>query len=86
LEATDTLKRELQTRLQRQNENCCLAVAGPCIPPKNGYGLCVKLTAVIHPDKETDRLAAECPEPGTGSQGHTEEDKPTTSTTTPCRF
>jgi len=23
LEATDTLKRELQTRLQRQNENCC---------------------------------------------------------------
>lgn len=34
----------------------------------------MKLTAVIYPDSETDWLVAECPEIGTASQGHTEEE------------
>jgi predicted RNase H-like HicB family nuclease len=34
----------------------------------------VKLTAIIYPDSETDWLVAECPEIGTASQGHTEEE------------
>ena len=34
----------------------------------------MKLTAVIYPDSETDWLVAECPELGTASQGHTEEE------------
>jgi predicted RNase H-like HicB family nuclease len=34
----------------------------------------MKLTAVIYPDSETDLLVAECPEIGTASQGHTEEE------------
>jgi predicted RNase H-like HicB family nuclease len=32
------------------------------------------LTAIIYPDSETDWLVAECPEIGTASQGHTEEE------------
>ncbi len=32
----------------------------------------MKLTAIIYPDAETDRLVAECPEIGTASQGRTE--------------
>ncbi len=38
------------------------------------YGSGVKLTAIIYPDSETDLLVAECPEIGTASQGHTEEE------------
>jgi len=34
----------------------------------------MKLTAIIYPDSETDWLVAECPEIGTASQGHTEEE------------
>ncbi len=34
----------------------------------------MKLTAIIHPDAETVLLVAECPEIGTASQGHTEEE------------
>jgi predicted RNase H-like HicB family nuclease len=34
----------------------------------------MKLTAIIYPDSETDWLLAECPEIGTASQGHTEEE------------
>ena len=34
----------------------------------------MKLTAIIYPDSETDLLVAECPEIGTASQGHTEEE------------
>lgn len=34
----------------------------------------MKLTAVIYPDSETDLLVAECPEIGTASQGHTEDE------------
>ena len=34
----------------------------------------MKLTAIIYPDSETDWLVAECPELGTASQGHTEEE------------
>lgn len=34
----------------------------------------MKLTAIIYPDSETDWLVAECPEIGTDSQGHTEEE------------
>ena len=34
----------------------------------------MKLTAIIYPDLETDWLVAECPEIGTASQGHTEEE------------
>ncbi len=34
----------------------------------------MKLTAIIYPDTETDWLVAECPELGTASQGHTEEE------------
>jgi predicted RNase H-like HicB family nuclease len=34
----------------------------------------VKLTAIIYPDSETGLLVAECPEIGTASQGHTEEE------------
>ena len=34
----------------------------------------MKLTAIIYPDTETDWLVAECPEIGTASQGHTEEE------------
>jgi predicted RNase H-like HicB family nuclease len=34
----------------------------------------MKLTAVIYPDSATDWLVAECPEIGTASQGHTEEE------------
>jgi predicted RNase H-like HicB family nuclease len=34
----------------------------------------VKLTAIIYPDTETDLLVAECPEIGTASQGHNEEE------------
>jgi predicted RNase H-like HicB family nuclease len=34
----------------------------------------MKLTAVIYPDSETDWLVAECPEIGTASQGHSEEE------------
>ena len=34
----------------------------------------MKLTAVIYPNSETDWLVAECPEIGTASQGHTEEE------------
>jgi predicted RNase H-like HicB family nuclease len=30
--------------------------------------------AIIYPDSETDWLVAECPEIGTASQGHTEEE------------
>jgi predicted RNase H-like HicB family nuclease len=41
-------------------------------------GIChvklMKLTAIIYPDSETDWLVAECPEIGTASQGHTEEE------------
>ncbi len=32
------------------------------------------LTAIIYPDSETDLFVAECPEIGTASQGHTEEE------------
>jgi predicted RNase H-like HicB family nuclease len=32
----------------------------------------MKLTAIIYPDSETDRLVTECPEIGTASHGHTE--------------
>jgi predicted RNase H-like HicB family nuclease len=32
------------------------------------------LTAIIYPDSETDLLVAECPEIGTASQGHTEDE------------
>jgi len=34
----------------------------------------MKLTAIIYPDSKTDWLVAECPEIGTASQGHTEEE------------
>ena len=34
----------------------------------------MKLTAIIYPDLETDLLVAECPEIGTASQGHTEDE------------
>ena len=34
----------------------------------------MKLTAIIYPDSDTDWLVAECPEIGTASQGHTEEE------------
>jgi predicted RNase H-like HicB family nuclease len=34
----------------------------------------MKLTAIIYPDSETDWLVAECPEIGTASQGHTEDE------------
>ena len=34
----------------------------------------MKLTAILYPDSETDWLVAECPEIGTASQGHTEEE------------
>ena len=34
----------------------------------------MKLTAIIYPDSETDWFVAECPEIGTASQGHTEEE------------
>ena len=34
----------------------------------------MKLTAIIYPDPATDWLVAECPEIGTASQGHTEEE------------
>jgi predicted RNase H-like HicB family nuclease len=34
----------------------------------------MKLTAVIYPDSETDLFVAECPEIGTASQGHTEDE------------
>jgi predicted RNase H-like HicB family nuclease len=34
----------------------------------------MKLTAVIYPDSDTDWPVAECPEIGTASQGHTEEE------------
>ncbi len=34
----------------------------------------MKLTAIIYPDSGTDWLVAECPEIGTASQGHTEEE------------
>jgi predicted RNase H-like HicB family nuclease len=34
----------------------------------------MKLTAIIYPDPETDWLVAECPEIGTASQSHTEEE------------
>jgi predicted RNase H-like HicB family nuclease len=37
--------------------------------------VCVReLTAIIYPDSDTDWLVAECPEIGTASQGHTEEE------------
>ena len=36
--------------------------------------MAMKLTAIIYPDLETDWLVAECPEIGTASQGHTEEE------------
>jgi predicted RNase H-like HicB family nuclease len=41
---------------------------------KTGRLNAVKLTAIIYPDSETDWLVAECPEIGTASQGHTEEE------------
>ncbi|MGH7940546.1 MAG: type II toxin-antitoxin system HicB family antitoxin [Limisphaerales bacterium] len=34
----------------------------------------MKLTAIIYPDTETELFVAECPEIGTASQGHTEEE------------
>jgi predicted RNase H-like HicB family nuclease len=34
----------------------------------------MNLTAIIYPDSETDWLVAECPEIGTASQGHTEDE------------
>jgi predicted RNase H-like HicB family nuclease len=34
----------------------------------------MKLTAIIYPDSETELFVAECPEIGTASQGHTEEE------------
>jgi len=40
--------------------------------PGNIHGM--KLTAIIYPDSETDWLVAECPEIGTASQGHTEDE------------
>jgi hypothetical protein len=51
----------------------------------------MKLTAIIHPDSETDLLVAECSEIGTASQGHTEAEasptceRPPTFTLNPSR-
>ena len=44
------------------------------LPPANWQITCMKLTAVIYPDSETDWLGAECPEIDTASQGKTEEE------------
>ena len=44
----------------------------------------MKLTAVIYPDSGTDWLVAECPEIGTASQGHTEEEALATENTWPA--
>jgi predicted RNase H-like HicB family nuclease len=38
------------------------------------YDCGIKLTAIIYPDSETNWLVAKCPEIGTTSQGHTENE------------
>ena len=55
---------------------CCGKDVGPRLPcaGKAGNVRFMKLTAIIYPDSETDWLVAECPEIGTASQGHTEEE------------
>src|SRR5208337_5672535 len=63
--------------LQETTLSLALAIERMCVIAlcrENCQGVFMKLTAIIYADSETGWLVAECPEIGTASQGHTEEE------------